>query len=237
MFRVRSKFESPKDLAFLILAISTLIFCVVLKQYALAAVFLCVCLKSLKSKSRSAVLLDSDALIDGRALDLCEFFDWTIVIHHSDLEKIRQLSNDSTYQKRITRLLEKLQEIRQKQDVFIVEDLVKTPLELAKLARKYSCTVVTINFKLTAYLRKQRIRTLNVNQLASLLVKNIVIGDQFKIVIEKVGREVDQGVGYLEDGTVVIVEDARLDIGKQIEILVTNTLNQKQGRIVFARKK
>lgn len=237
-----------KNLALeLILGFVVVAICIYFKHFALACIAVYLCQKNIRELFRreedGALLMDAEALLDSRVLELCNyvFEEKKIIIPQFVLDRIQKILAYDPQNKRAIATFEKLRELRKKRDVFIEETKFSSELEdvyrFIRLARRYSCIVVTLDSSLISSFKKARVRTFSVRTLTDSLIYSVFPGDQIEITIEKIGREPDQGVGFLEDGSIVIVQNARLDIGKRIETVVINVLNQKTGRVVFAQKK
>jgi len=108
-------------------------------------------------------------------------------------------------------------------------------LKLLELAKKWDAKVVTNDFNLNKVAHLHRVEVLNINDLANTLKPVVLPGERMNILVLKEGKEVNQGVGYLDDGTMVVVDNARRMIGRSIEISVTSVLQTASGKMIFGK--
>ncbi len=196
------------------------------------------------SRKGTAKILDTSAIIDGRILDLAKtgWLEGPIFVPRAVLEEIQLLSDSIDPQKRAKgrRALEILSELKEtlKGDFKIIEQNYKnlpTDEKLIKLCNDLSAKLVTTDFNLNKLSQIYGIEVLNINELFLALRPSVKPGDILNVQIIKEGKEKDQGVGYLEDGTMVVVENAKHLIGDTLAVVVNHIIHSPTGRIVFAQ--
>jgi uncharacterized protein YacL len=190
-------------------------------------------------------LLDTSVIIDGRIADVCEtgFVDGTLVIPQFVLKELQLVADsaDSTKRNRGRRGLDILQKIQKMSGVDVMISDVDFPevrevdLKLIELARSLQGKIVTNDFNLNKVAQLRGVQVLNVNELANSLKPVVLPGEIMKVFILKEGKEFNQGVAYLDDGTMVVVDNARKMIGKTIDIVVTSVLQTTAGKMIFGR--
>lgn len=192
-------------------------------------------------------ILDTSVIIDGRILDLLKtgFIEGKIIIPNFVLEELRHIadSSDSLKRNRGRRGLDILNEI-QKQlavSVEIVDFNIKEPMEvdskLLKMAEKLDAFVVTNDFNLNKVAEFQGVRVLNINELSNAIKPVVLPGEDMQVTVIKAGKEYGQGIAYLNDGTMIVVEGGNKFIGEQINVIVTSVLQTAAGRMIFTKKK
>jgi uncharacterized protein YacL len=190
-------------------------------------------------------ILDTSVIIDGRIADVCDtgFMDGTIVIPQFVLKELQLVadSGDSLKRNRGRRGLDILQRIQKMSGVEVVisdvdfPDVREVDLKLIELARTLQGKIVTNDFNLNKVAQLRGVSVLNVNELANSLKPVVLPGEQMKVFILKEGKEYNQGVAYLDDGTMVVVDNARRMISKTIDIVVTSVLQTTAGKMIFGR--
>ena len=190
-------------------------------------------------------ILDTSAIIDGRVAEVAEtgFLDGTLVVPQFVLKELQAVadSSDGLKRNRGRRGLEILHRIQKTAGVeVIVSDqdfptVKEVDLKLIELARALSGKIVTSDFNLNKVAQLRGIEVLNLNDLANALKPVVLPGEVMTVLIIKEGKEYNQGVAYLDDGTMVVVDNARSRIGKQLEIVVTSVLQTTAGRMIFGR--
>ena len=190
-------------------------------------------------------VLDTSVIIDGRIADICEtgFMDGTLVIPQFVLKELQLVadSSDSMKRNRGRRGLDILQKIQKMAgiDVTISDmdfiDVKEVDLKLIELARALQGKIVTNDFNLNKVAQLRGVEVLNINELANSLKPVVLPGEIMKVFILKEGKEYNQGVAYLDDGTMVVVDNARKMIGKTIDIVVTSVLQTTAGKMIFGR--
>jgi uncharacterized protein YacL len=190
-------------------------------------------------------ILDTSVIIDGRIADVCDtgFIDGTIVIPQFVLKELQLVadSSDSLKRNRGRRGLDILQKIKKMSGIEVTISDVDFPgvhevdLKLIELARSLRGKIVTNDFNLNKVAQLRGVDVLNVNDLANSLKPVVLPGETMKVFILKEGKEYNQGVAYLDDGTMVVVDNARRMISKTIDIVVTSVLQTTAGKMIFGR--
>ncbi|RED54571.1 uncharacterized protein YacL [Cohnella lupini] len=192
-------------------------------------------------------ILDTSVIIDGRIADICKtgFIEGTLVIPEFVLEELQHIADSSDLLKRNRgrRGLDILNKIQKELDVrvLIYEDPNEEPGEvdskLVKLAKAMQGKVVTNDFNLNKVCELQGVSVLNINDLANAVKPVVLPGEEIVVQVIKDGKEHGQGVAYLDDGTMIVVEGGRDYIGTTMEVLVTSVLQTSAGRMIFAKPK
>jgi len=190
-------------------------------------------------------ILDTSVIIDGRIADVCEtgFMDGTLVIPQFVLKELQLVADsaDSMKRNRGRRGLDILQKIQKMAGVEVMisdldfPEVREVDLKLIELARALQGKIVTNDFNLNKVAQLRGVDVLNVNELANSLKPVVLPGELMKVFILKEGKEYNQGVAYLDDGTMVVVDNARKMISKTIDIVVTSVLQTTAGKMIFGR--
>jgi uncharacterized protein YacL len=190
-------------------------------------------------------ILDTSVIIDGRIADVCDtgFVDGTLVIPQFVLKELQLVadSGDSMKRNRGRRGLDILQKIQKMAAVEVMISDVDFPevrevdLKLIELARTLQGKIVTNDFNLNKVAQLRGVEVLNINELANALKPVVLPGEFMKVFILKEGKEYNQGVAYLDDGTMVVVDNARRMISKNIDVVVTSVLQTTAGKMIFGR--
>jgi len=190
-------------------------------------------------------ILDTSVIIDGRIADICEtgFMDGTLVIPQFVLKELQLVadSSDSMKRNRGRRGLDILQKIQKMAGVDVTisdmdfPDVREVDLKLIELARALQGKIVTNDFNLNKVAQLRGVEVLNINELANSLKPVVLPGEIMKVFILKEGKEYNQGVAYLDDGTMVVVDNARKMIGRTIDVVVTSVLQTTAGKMIFGR--
>jgi uncharacterized protein YacL len=190
-------------------------------------------------------ILDTSVIIDGRIADVCEtgFVDGTLVIPQFVLKELQLVadSSDALKRNRGRRGLDILQKIQKMAGVEVIISDMDFPgirevdLKLIELARTLQGRIITNDFNLNKVAQLRGVDVLNVNELANSLKAVVLPGEIMKVFILKEGKEYNQGVAYLDDGTMVVVDNARKLISKTIDIVVTSVLQTTAGKMIFGR--
>src|ERR1044071_2278407 len=190
-------------------------------------------------------ILDTSVIIDGRIADVCEtgFLDGTLVIPQFVLKELQLVadSGDSLKRTRGRRGLDILQKIQKMSGVDVTISDIDFPevrevdLKLIELGRTLQGKIVTNDFNLNKVAQLRGIEVLNINELANALKPVVLPGEFMKVFILKEGKEYNQGVAYLDDGTMVVVDNARRMISKNIDVVVTSVLQTTAGKMIFGR--
>jgi len=197
-------------------------------------------------KGRQQVkLLDTSAIIDGRIADITEtkFISGPLIAPQFVLLELQKLADSADTAKRVRarRGLEILHKLQEEADIVvkIVEkdypELKDVDTKLVQLAKDMGGMVITTDFNLNKIATLHGITVLNVNDLANALKPIYLPGEVMSVYVVKEGKEHDQGVGYLDDGTMVVVEEGRKYIGRKIEVAVTSALQTSAGRMIFTK--
>lgn len=197
-----------------------------------------------KKKLFQPKLLDTSAIIDGRILAVvkCGFIDGTILVPQGVLDELQLIadSTDGLKRDKGQRGLDILNQLRTTtHPVKIVsgyKDIKEVDQLLVKMAKEMNASIITTDFNLNKVAQVQSIKVLNVNDLSDAIKPVVAQGDKFKVLITKVGKEENQGVGYLEDGTMVVVEAGRQWINQEKTVQVQSILQTSSGRIIFTKK-
>ncbi len=193
------------------------------------------------------VLLDTSAIIDGRIADVSQtgFIHGTLVIPRFVLDELRHIadSSDPLRRNRGRRGLDMLNKLQKESDVPVQiseADFPDTPEvdgKLVKLAKSLRCSIITNDFNLNRVAEIQGVRVLNINELANAVKSVVLPGEEMTIRIIQEGKEAGQGIGFLDDGTMVVVEGGRRYRNSQLNIVVTRVLQTVAGRMIFAHPK
>jgi len=198
-----------------------------------------------KQGRKSYKILDTSVIIDGRIADIAEtgFLDGVIVTPQFVLRELQLVADsaDSLKRNRGRRgldILQRLQKIANLQ-IQIVEDdfpaVREVDLKLIELAKVYEGKIITNDFNLNKVAQLQGVEVLNINELANSLKPLYLPGEMMRVFILKEGKEYNQGVAYLDDGTMVVVDNARKMIGKTIDVSVTSVLQTTAGKMIFGK--
>jgi len=192
-------------------------------------------------------ILDTSVIIDGRIFDICEtgFIEGPLVIPNFVLDELRHISDssDSLKRNRGRRGLDILNRIQKELaiETQIVEDdfpkIAEVDAKLLKLAQKMDGKVITNDYNLNKVAEFQGVPVLNINELSNAIKPVVLPGEEMIIDIVKDGKESSQGVAYLEDGTMIVVEGGRKYIGQTTDVIVTSVLQTAAGRMIFAKPK
>ncbi len=198
-----------------------------------------------KQMRRSYKILDTSVIIDGRIADIAEtgFLDGVLTIPSFVLRELQLVADsaDSLKRNRGRRGLDILQRIQKitTLQVQIVEDdfpaVREVDMKLIELAKVYEGKIVTNDFNLNKVAQLHGVAVLNINELANSLKPIVLPGEIMKVFVLKEGKEYNQGVAYLDDGTMVVVDNARKMIGKTVDISVTSVLQTTAGKMIFGK--
>jgi len=198
-----------------------------------------------RTSRKSQKVLDTSVIIDGRISDICKtgFLDGTLVVPHFVLRELQQIADsaDSIKRNRGRRGLDILEKIKAVPGITVqvVEkdypDVKEVDLKLIELAKEMGGKIVTNDFNLNKVSQLRGVEVLNINELANALKPVVLPGETMKVFILKEGKEYNQGVAYLDDGTMVVVDNARKMIGKTIATQVTSVLQTTAGKMIFGR--
>jgi uncharacterized protein YacL len=189
----------------------------------------------------SGVLLDTSVIIDGRIMDIAQtgFLRDKILVPHFVLAELQYIadSSDALRRNRGRRGLEVLNLLQKEPLVdieFIDEDVPEVDMKLIKLATKRNAAIMTNDYNLNRVAQLEGVRILNLNNLANALKPVVIPGEEMNIQVIKEGKEQNQGVAYLDDGTMIVVENGRRYMNQTIGVIVTSVLQTAAGRMIFA---
>jgi uncharacterized protein YacL len=194
---------------------------------------------------RNFKVLDTSVIIDGRVADVCEtgFIDGTLIVPQFVLREL-QLVADSSDQLKRNRgrrgldILQRMQKMGTITVQIVEEDfpqMREVDMKLIELAKQYEAKIVTNDFNLNKVSQLQGVPVLNINELANALKPVVLPGEAMRVFILKEGKEYNQGVAYLDDGTMVVVDNAKRMISKTIDIAVTSVLQTTAGKMIFGK--
>jgi len=190
-------------------------------------------------------ILDTSVIIDGRIADVAEtrFLEGTLVIPQFVLRELQQIADSAGANKRNRGrrgldILHRLQNMHTLNVQISEVDFLEIPdvdQKLIELAKQLNARIVTNDFNLNKVAQLRSVEVLNINELANALKPVVLPGEAMRVFILKEGKEPNQGVAYLDDGTMVVVDNARRMIGKNVEISVTSVLQTTAGKMIFGR--
>lgn len=193
------------------------------------------------------VLLDTSAIIDGRIADIVTtgFVNGDLIVPRFVLDELRHIgsSPDVLRRNRGRRGLDMLNKMSKDTQAPVVvmdidaEDIPEVDAKLVQIARRLQCPIITNDFSLNRVAELQGVLVLNINQLANAVKPVVLPGEEMAVHIIQQGKELNQGVGYLDDGTMIVVEDGQRYINHDVEIIVTRVLQTVAGRMIFAHPK
>jgi uncharacterized protein YacL len=190
-------------------------------------------------------LLDTSVIIDGRVLDIVRsgFLEGPLLVPRFVLRELQLIADSSDPLKRTRgrRGLELLGKLQETIPIEIVErdpeDIAQVDAKLVRVAQERGAKLVTNDYNLNRVAHVEGVSVLNINALANAVKPVLLPGDELRVAVIREGRETHQGVGYLDDGTMIVVENGRRLIGETIDVAVTSALQTNAGRMIFARPK
>lgn len=190
-------------------------------------------------------ILDTNVIIDGRIADICEtgFIEGLLVVPQFVLRELQYIADspDSLKRNRGRRGLDVLARLQKRPELTILVSDRDFPLvrevdaKLVALARETGAQIITNDYNLNKVAEVSGVAALNINQLANALKPVALPGELMRVTVLKEGKEANQGVAYLDDGTMVVVDNARRFIGKDLEVTVTSAIQTSAGRMIFAQ--
>ena len=199
-------------------------------------------------KGGRPLVLDTSVIIDGRIADICDtrFIDTKLIVPRFVLQELQSIadSSDKLKRNRGRRGLDMLKRMQNNPKVELqmheanlpeLRDVHKVDERLVVLAKALGARVVTNDFNLNKIAQLQGVEVINLNELANALKSVALPGETLPLRMVKQGDQIGQGVGYLDDGTMVVVEQGRSDIGQEVPITVTSVLQTPAGRMIFGR--
>lgn len=200
----------------------------------------------ISNPQENTCILDTNVIIDGRVKDLYEthFLKGEIIIPEFILRELQTIADSTDPQKR-SRGRRGLENLEQLQEVYPdlqiwekdYEDIRDVDHKLIQLSKELGAELLTNDYNLNKIASLHQIRVLNINDLAQAIKPSFFVGDEIHIRLIRVGKEAHQGVGYLEDGTMLVVDEAKHRIGQEVDIEVTSVLQTSAGRMLFGRVK
>ena len=200
-------------------------------------------------RSSAPKLLDTSVIIDGRIADITQtgFLEGPLLVPRSELGELQRIA-DASDQMRRNRgrrgldILNRMQKDMQTVQVQIYDEGDDNPggqvdAQLVRMAKKLGAWIVTNDYNLNKVAELQGVRVLNVNELANAIKPVMIPGEELTVHLIKDGKEAGQGVGYLDDGTMIVVEGGKRHIGETLDAIVTSVLQTVAGRMIFARPK
>jgi uncharacterized protein YacL len=198
-----------------------------------------------KGNRRQPKILDTSVIIDGRVADICEayFLEGVLVVPQFVLRELQLVADspDSMKRQRGRRGLEVLQKMQKMPnlEVEVAEDdfpqIAEVDMKLIELAKRYDAKIVTNDYNLNKVATLQGLDVLNVNQLANALKPVVLPGEAMRVFVLREGKEYNQGVAYLDDGTMVVIDGGRRAINKTVDIIVTSVHQTTAGKMIFGR--
>ena len=192
-------------------------------------------------------VLDTSVIIDGRIADICRtgIVEGTLVVPAFVLQELRHIADsaDSLKRNRGRRGLDILNKMQEELDIPIrvnetdYEDIAEVDAKLLRLAYDIGGVVVTNDYNLNKVAGVQRVPVLNINELANAIKPVVIPGEEMTVTVMKEGKEAGQGVAYLDDGTMIVVDGARKRVGETMDVTVTSVLQTAAGRMIFAKIK
>lgn len=190
-------------------------------------------------------LLDTSVIIDGRIMDIMAagFLEGQLVVPNFVLEELQRLSDSADNLKRAKgrRGLDLVQDLRisYKDQVVVVEndydDISEVDAKLVRLAKQAQAAIITNDYNLNKVAGIQGVKVLNINELANAIKPVVIAGEEMNVYLVKEGKEANQAIAYLDDGTMIVVENGRHSIGNSIPVVVTSVLQTAAGRMIFAK--
>ena len=198
-----------------------------------------------KSVGRASKILDTSVIIDGRIADLCgtSFIEGTLVVPQFVLKELQLVADspDGLKRQRGRRGLDVLDHLQKSKGVSVMitemdfPDIRDVDSKLIELGKRLDAKIVTNDLNLNKIARLRGVSVLNINELANALKPIVLPGESMRVFIIKEGKEKDQGVAYLDDGTMVVVDNSRRLIGQNVDITVTSVLQTTVGKMIFGR--
>ena len=200
-----------------------------------------------KIASEHYLLVDTSAFIDGRIADISKtgFLDGTLLVPRFILNELQHIADSPEAMRRARgrRGLDILNRLQKDSTVPVqisevdAEDIPEVDGKLVKIARIYKCPIITTDFNLNRVAEIQGVRVLNLNELANAIKPMVLPGEEMTVRVVQEGKELGQGVAYLDDGTMVVVENGRRYLNDDVEVVVTRVLQTVAGRMIFAQMK
>jgi uncharacterized protein YacL len=190
-------------------------------------------------------ILDTSVIIDGRIADICDtgFIEGILVIPNFVLNELQMIADsaDSIKRNRGRRGLDILNKMQKDQSIMVkisdtdFPEINDVDSKLVKLAKVMKAVVITNDFNLNKVAEFHGVRVLNINQLSNSLKPVVLPGEEMRVALIKEGKDPNQAIGYLDDGTMVVVENGRRRLNSEVDVTVTSVLQTTAGRMIFAR--
>lgn len=203
--------------------------------------------KGKESNHMQSKILDTSVIIDGRIFDLCKtgFIEGTLVIPIFVLDELRRIadSSDQLKRNRGRRGLDTLNKIQNELDISVeiyekdFDDVSDVDGKLLKLGTVLNAKVLTNDYNLNKVAEFQKVTVLNINELANAIKPILIPGEEMVVQVVKDGKELGQGVAYLDDGTMIVVDGGKKHVGETIDVMVTSVFQTAAGRMIFAKPK
>jgi uncharacterized protein YacL len=200
-----------------------------------------------KEKQSELKVIDTSVIIDGRIVDIIRagFLDGEFIVPNFVLEELRHIADspDTVKRNRGRRGLDVLNILQKELDCIVsienadIPEGVEVDTELLNIAKKLNARVLTIDFNLSKVASVQGVNVLNINELANAVKPIALPGEEMMVQVIRDGKENGQGIGYLDDGTMIVVDGGRRHIGESISVMVTSVLQTAAGRMIFAKPK
>ena len=202
-------------------------------------------IKVKKQNNKNYKLLDTNVIIDGRIADICKtgFLEGTLLIPVFVLEELQYIADSSDTLRRVRgrRGLDVLQKIREDDTLEVeimnvdFEDIQGVDSKLVRLAQKVGGKIITNDFNLNKVAQLRGVEVLNINELSNAVKPVVIPGETMKVQVVKDGKEPGQGVAYLDDGTMIVIENGHRYLSRTISVEVTSALQTAAGRMIFAK--
>jgi uncharacterized protein YacL len=199
--------------------------------------------------SSNSKILDTSVIIDGRIADLCEsgFIEGALIVPAFVIEELRHIADSSDLLKRNRgrRGLDILNKMRKRVDIKVeiydsnkgLENVVEVDSKLVKLGQLLNAKIVTNDYNLNKVAELQGVKVLNINELANAIKPVVLPGEEMTVQVVKDGKEIGQGVAYLDDGTMIVIESGKSFMNQTLPVVVTSVLQTAAGRMIFAKPK
>ncbi|MDA8132362.1 MAG: PIN domain nuclease [Elusimicrobia bacterium] len=192
-------------------------------------------------------VLDLSAIVDGRVLDICDthFITGGIITPRFIVQELHELAESQDHIERAKgrRGLDILARLQESRDIPFrvidrdIREVQDNQMKLVTIAKELGAALITIDFNINKLAALENVTVLNINDLTIALKPVVLPGEDMSVFVMKEGKEKTQGVGYLDDGTMIVIEDGKEYIGKKVEAVVQSILQTSQGRIIFTRVK
>jgi uncharacterized protein YacL len=192
-------------------------------------------------------VLDLSAIVDGRVLDICDthFITGGIITPRFVVQELHALaeSNEPINRAKGRRGLDILARLQESREIPFrvldrdIKDVADNQMKLVVIAKELGASIITIDFNINKLAALENVVVLNINDLTIALKPVVLPGEDMSVFVMKEGKEKEQGVGYLDDGTMIVIEDGRDFVGKKVDAVVQSILQTSQGRIIFTRVK